>query len=111
VVAPVRDADVSVMPPELVGQYGAWGYRQELSIGAVSTRTRLFGTVVPLYGCDLLLRRLGRVWWSCCMSGVLGWTSGSGTSKRGQAAVPRCGGIRRIDPVRRIGDDDCACQQ
>nr|MDQ5827982.1 hypothetical protein [Chloroflexota bacterium] len=43
----VRDADVSVMPVSSWSQYGAWGHRQELSIVAVSTRTRLFGPVVP----------------------------------------------------------------
>ena len=46
-VAFVRDADVSVMPVSSWSQYGAWGHRQELSIVAVSTRTRLFGPVVP----------------------------------------------------------------
>ncbi len=46
-VALVRDADVSVMPCELVDQYGAGGHRQELSIVAVSTRVRLLSPVVP----------------------------------------------------------------
>jgi hypothetical protein len=60
-VAPVRDADRTVMPPELVDQDGAGGHRQELSIVAVSTRVRLLSPVAPPDGRDLVLRRLGRV--------------------------------------------------
>jgi hypothetical protein len=43
----VRDADRTVMPPELVDQDGVGGHRQELSIVAVSTRVRLLSPVVP----------------------------------------------------------------
>jgi transposase len=43
----VRDADVSVMLVSSWSQYGVGGHRQELSIVAVSTRTRFFGPVVP----------------------------------------------------------------
>jgi hypothetical protein len=48
----VRDADESVMPFELVSQDGVGDHRQELSIVAVSTRTRLFGPVVPPDGAE-----------------------------------------------------------
>jgi hypothetical protein len=43
----VRDADLSVMLSSSWSQDGVGDYRQELSIVAVSTRTRLFGPVVP----------------------------------------------------------------
>jgi hypothetical protein len=43
----VRNADRTVMPPELVDQDGVGDHRQELSIVAVSTRVRLLSPVVP----------------------------------------------------------------
>ncbi len=43
----VRDADRTVMLLRSWSQDGVGGRRQELSIVAVSTRTRLFGPVVP----------------------------------------------------------------
>ena len=57
--APVRDADRTVMPPELVDQDGVRGHRQELSIVAVSTRVRLLSHVAPPDGRDLLSVVLG----------------------------------------------------
>jgi hypothetical protein len=62
-VALVRDADVSVMPCELVDQYGAGGHRQELSIVASSTRVRLLSPVVPSDGVTWLFCV---VWGGCC---------------------------------------------
>jgi transposase len=69
----VRDAGLSVMLVSSWSQYGVGGHRQELSIVAVSTRTRFFGPVVPPDG---RVSGLSVVWgwvlWSCCMSGVAG---------------------------------------
>jgi hypothetical protein len=57
----VRDADCTVMPPELVDQDGAGGHRQELSIVAVSTRVRFLSPVVPPDGREVSVTGLGRV--------------------------------------------------
>jgi hypothetical protein len=43
----VRDADHNCDACELVGEDGVGGHRQELSIVAVSTRTRFFGLCGP----------------------------------------------------------------
>jgi hypothetical protein len=73
-VASLRDVGCTVMPLELVDQDGVGGHRQELSIVVVSTRVRLLSPVVPPEGCVGAYRFVwGRVLWSCCMSGVLGW--------------------------------------
>jgi hypothetical protein len=100
-VAPVRDADVSVMPVSSWSQYGAGGHRQELSIvwrehaGQTLWPCGPSGRAWPGVVC-----RLGRVLWSCCMSGVLGWISGRRISRR-VCALPTRG-----EAVSSPGDPD-----
>jgi hypothetical protein len=86
----VRDADLSVMLSSSWSQDGVGDYRQELSIVAVSTRTRLFWPCGPSGRARVSLSVfLGEDSWSCCMNGALGWISGRGISRRCGCRKPR----------------------